>query len=200
MQRVAPEYYKWSLEQRRSGRLRPIFFEGLTFLCRKALGGYSQHHLCKSIIVENTLWDAQHAKIPPGADPECGDPTFSKFYMIIIQYTTRLMSHKVFKYMRGLRPDVTKRVRLLTDLLQQSYTLHIVVSFQSSQAGGCCEIERERFQRSLSCWQSSSRAHCRVAPNTRSQACIYLARWRRGGFETRILDGGVCEEALSPRR
>jgi hypothetical protein len=80
-------------------------------LRRKTLGGYSQHHLCKSIIVENTKWDAQFAKVAPGVDPECGDPTFSRFYIVIIQYTTRLMSHKVFKFMRTLRSDITKKAR-----------------------------------------------------------------------------------------
>lgn len=96
---------------------------------RKQLGGYSIHHLCKSIIVENTEWDAKFV-----ADgQECSDPTYSRFYCIIVQYTTkyaqlvtlhqclifatvtanfsvfRMMSHKVYKFMRSLRSNVSKK-------------------------------------------------------------------------------------------
>jgi hypothetical protein len=54
------------------------------FISRKELGGYSVHHLCKSLIIENTEWTPTFA--PNG---ECADPTYSRFYCLIVQYTTR---------------------------------------------------------------------------------------------------------------
>lgn len=76
MKRVPEGYYTWSLDKR-----------------RESLNAPTVHHLCKSIIVENTLCSQN----------DCSDPLNSKFYCVIIQYTTRLMGHKLFHFVRSLK-------------------------------------------------------------------------------------------------
>ena len=68
---------------------------------RKCLGAYSVHHLCKSIIVENTKWTPELAE----GGGEFTDKRYPRFYCIIVQYTTKMMSHKVFKFARSQKPE-----------------------------------------------------------------------------------------------
>lgn len=81
MFRTDDNYYKKSLKERRA-----------------YLNAPSIHNLCKSIILENTKCTRD----------DCSDPNNSKYYLVIIQYTTRLMSHKVFKFVRSLTPNASK--------------------------------------------------------------------------------------------
>jgi len=85
--RTPTDYYTWTLDQR-----------------KEFIGASSTHHLCKSIVVENTEWSAPgniHSTIPSSSG--CEDPLNSRFYCVIIQYTARLLSHQVFKFVRGLK-------------------------------------------------------------------------------------------------
>jgi len=74
--RTPSDYYSWQLEERRA-----------------YIGAATTSHLCKSIVLENT----------DCVNNDCLDPLNSKYYCVIIQYTTRLSSHKVFKFVRGLK-------------------------------------------------------------------------------------------------
>ncbi|ELP88008.1 hypothetical protein EIN_419370 [Entamoeba invadens IP1] len=55
--------------------------------------------LCKSLILENTAF-------PPGATET---PTFARFYLLIVQYVAQMQSHKLFKYLRAVNPEVKKK-------------------------------------------------------------------------------------------
>eukprot|EP01089_Gocevia_fonbrunei_P000434 TRINITY_DN10459_c0_g1_i1.p1 TRINITY_DN10459_c0_g1~~TRINITY_DN10459_c0_g1_i1.p1 ORF type:complete len:240 (-),score=47.29 TRINITY_DN10459_c0_g1_i1:67-786(-) len=73
--RVAADYYSWDLEQR-----------------RVALGAHSTEQLCKTILLENGRCTVNN----------CDNINNSKYYAVIIQYTTRLNAQKIFHYVRGL--------------------------------------------------------------------------------------------------
>ncbi len=84
---VPSDYYSWTLEQR-----------------RERLGAPSVHHLCKSIILENTactkvVKERRVRRLVCFADDElqtdCSDRKNSRFYTLVINYTSRLHSHKV---------------------------------------------------------------------------------------------------------
>jgi len=74
--RTPHEYYTWDLTQR-----------------QEFLRAHSIHQLCKSIVLENTEC----------TNSDCSDPLNSKFYCVIIQYSTRLSGHKLFKFVRSLK-------------------------------------------------------------------------------------------------
>ncbi|ELR24291.1 YbaK/proline-tRNA ligase associated domain containing protein [Acanthamoeba castellanii str. Neff] len=87
--RVPSTYYEWPLTRR-----------------RRCLGAPSVHQvsittllLCKTIMLENT-----HC-----TRTGCSDPRNSRYYAVIIQYTTRLQSQKVFKFVRKLNPEISKK-------------------------------------------------------------------------------------------
>jgi len=82
MIRVPSDYYSWELEKRRA-----------------KLNAASVHHLCKSIILENTLC----------IYPDCSHPENSRFYLLIVQYTSKIQSHKVFKFVRTLVKEAPKK-------------------------------------------------------------------------------------------
>jgi hypothetical protein len=62
---VPSNYYDWSLEKRRDILKAPHI-----------------DYLCKSIILENTLWNSENSRYL--------DPTNSRFYCIVLQYTAKL--------------------------------------------------------------------------------------------------------------
>lgn len=74
--RAPPEYYDQPLEFRRN-----------------ILKAHSIDHLCKSIIMENTR-----------ADPSVGwsNPKYSKYYVVIVQYTARLNAEKLKSHLYKL--------------------------------------------------------------------------------------------------
>ncbi|EGG15223.1 hypothetical protein DFA_10053 [Cavenderia fasciculata] len=78
MARVPKTYYSWTLEKRAAYLKAP-----------------SIHNLCKSIIVENINCVNQNTD----------DPFNSRFYCIIIQYTTKLQNQKILKFVKGLSTD-----------------------------------------------------------------------------------------------
>ncbi|PRP88548.1 hypothetical protein PROFUN_02959 [Planoprotostelium fungivorum] len=75
MKRVRDDYYDLPLEQRAA-----------------LLGAPSIHHLCKTILLENQKC----------INSDCSDPRNSRFYCIVLQYSTQLQSHKIFKFVRTL--------------------------------------------------------------------------------------------------
>jgi hypothetical protein len=78
---VAPsDYYSWSLEQRRD-----------------LLKAESVNHLFKSVIMHNSK--ADHTNYD--------DPLFSKYYMILVQYTASTNNEKLIKAFRKLTQDKT---------------------------------------------------------------------------------------------
>ncbi|GLT78390.1 hypothetical protein SLA2020_499270 [Shorea laevis] len=75
--KVPSDYYDWSLESRRD-----------------ALGAASVHHLCKSIVLVNT-------QAPPDV-VDCSDRNYSKFYVVVVQYTARFNAEAVKNFLYGL--------------------------------------------------------------------------------------------------
>eukprot|EP01125_Pyxidicula_operculata_P010293 TRINITY_DN3393_c0_g1_i1.p1 TRINITY_DN3393_c0_g1~~TRINITY_DN3393_c0_g1_i1.p1 ORF type:complete len:160 (+),score=38.94 TRINITY_DN3393_c0_g1_i1:446-925(+) len=67
------DYYDWDLNKRK------LF-----------LGAHHEDYLCKSLIVENTKFEEGHS-----------DPYYSRYYIVIVQYTTTYMSHKLFKFLKN---------------------------------------------------------------------------------------------------
>ena len=72
-----PEYYQRPLEFRMG-----------------VVGAASVDHLCKSIVMENTR--------APEELQGCEDPTYSKYYMVIVQYTAKLNAEKLKSFVHGL--------------------------------------------------------------------------------------------------
>eukprot|EP01090_Pellita_catalonica_P020377 TRINITY_DN7262_c0_g1_i1.p1 TRINITY_DN7262_c0_g1~~TRINITY_DN7262_c0_g1_i1.p1 ORF type:complete len:316 (+),score=62.09 TRINITY_DN7262_c0_g1_i1:633-1580(+) len=79
---VASDYYDWPFEQR-----------------IEALQGESIHQLCKTIIVENSKC----------INNDCRDPNNSKYYAVILQYTTKYQSQKLQAFVRGQNRGIGKR-------------------------------------------------------------------------------------------
>ncbi|KAI9168379.1 hypothetical protein H9P43_007751 [Blastocladiella emersonii ATCC 22665] len=73
---VEPDYYEWSLARR---------------MCR--LAAPTRNHLCKTIVMENTR--CPHKSID--------DPRFSRYYAVIVQYTGKLNTQKLFNFARDLK-------------------------------------------------------------------------------------------------
>ncbi|GAM21201.1 hypothetical protein SAMD00019534_043760 [Acytostelium subglobosum LB1] len=73
--RVPSPYYTWTLEQR---------------ACY--LDAPSPDHLCKSIIMENI----------DCVNSDMSDPFNSRYYLVIIQYTTKIQNQKVLKFVKSL--------------------------------------------------------------------------------------------------
>ncbi|KAL7722067.1 YbaK/aminoacyl-tRNA synthetase-associated domain-containing protein [Entamoeba marina] len=82
LSRVSSDYYEQSLEQR-----------------KEQLNTENINQLCKSLILENTAF-------PEGAEQT---PTFSRFYLLIVQYISQMQSHKLYKYLRRVNPTVHKK-------------------------------------------------------------------------------------------
>ncbi|KAG8374742.1 hypothetical protein BUALT_Bualt10G0027500 [Buddleja alternifolia] len=75
--RVPADYYDWPLEARRD-----------------ILGAASIHHLCKSIVLVNT-------QAPPSVT-DCRDRNYSKYYIVIVQYTARFNAETVKNFLYTL--------------------------------------------------------------------------------------------------
>eukprot|EP00232_Nephroselmis_pyriformis_P016789 CAMPEP_0182881308 /NCGR_PEP_ID=MMETSP0034_2-20130328/17100_1 /TAXON_ID=156128 /ORGANISM="Nephroselmis pyriformis, Strain CCMP717" /LENGTH=232 /DNA_ID=CAMNT_0025014333 /DNA_START=78 /DNA_END=772 /DNA_ORIENTATION=+ len=84
--RAPPEYYSWSLEQR-----------------RVELGAVSTNQLCKSIVMEN--------KSATDDIVDCSNPKNSRFYCIIVQYNARLDAEKVRSYVHQLNEGAVAKRR-----------------------------------------------------------------------------------------
>jgi prolyl-tRNA editing enzyme YbaK/EbsC (Cys-tRNA(Pro) deacylase) len=76
------DYYSWPLSRR-----------------ARCLKASTRDQLCKTILLENT-----HCK-----HRDCSEPNNSRFYAVIIQYTTKLQSQKVFKFVRKMNTKVSKK-------------------------------------------------------------------------------------------
>ena len=68
-------------------------------LCERAkiLGAHSTHQLCKSMLMENKAFDSSKTK---GAD----DASYSRHYLVVLQYETSITTKKLQSEIRGLRP------------------------------------------------------------------------------------------------
>lgn len=78
LHKVPSDYYQHSLEER-----------------RQILAAPSVDCLCKSMLIENT-----HC-----VNDDCSDPKNSKFYCIVMQYTTKLSTDKIMRYLRELNDN-----------------------------------------------------------------------------------------------
>ncbi|GER28038.1 YbaK/prolyl-tRNA synthetase-related family protein [Striga asiatica] len=75
--RVPSDYYDWTLEARRD-----------------VLGAASIHHLCKSIVLVNT-------QAPPDVT-DCSNRNYSKYYVVVVQYTARFNAETVKNFLYTL--------------------------------------------------------------------------------------------------
>ncbi|XP_065857906.1 uncharacterized protein [Euphorbia lathyris] len=75
--RVPSDYYEWSLETR-----------------REVLSASSVDHLCKSIVLVNTQ--------APSNVTDCSDRNYSKYYIVVVQYTARFNAETVKNYLYAL--------------------------------------------------------------------------------------------------
>eukprot|EP00741_Cyanophora_paradoxa_P022347 tig00021462_g21575.t1 len=76
------DYYSWPLDVR-AGFLR----------------ARSPHHLCKTLVMENTRC----------TNNDCSDPRNSRFYAVIIQYSTRMHPERLMKAVRALKEGKVAR-------------------------------------------------------------------------------------------
>lgn len=75
--RVPSDYYDWPLEARRD-----------------ILGAASVDHLCKSIVLVNTQ--------APVNVTDCSDWNYSKYYVVVVQYSSRFNAEAVKNFLYGL--------------------------------------------------------------------------------------------------
>ncbi|KAK1262535.1 hypothetical protein QJS04_geneDACA021656 [Acorus gramineus] len=75
--RVPMDYYEWTLDER-----------------REVLGGHSNDHLCKSIVLVNTQ---AHASVV-----DCSDRNNSKYYIVVVQYTAKFNAENVRNFLYTL--------------------------------------------------------------------------------------------------
>ncbi|KAF2069571.1 hypothetical protein CYY_009112 [Polysphondylium violaceum] len=80
--RVPSTYYDWTLEQRSNYLKTP-----------------SPEYLCKTIILENTECVNSDTSIQSN----------SRYYAVIIQYTTKIQSHKIFKFIKNINPQESSK-------------------------------------------------------------------------------------------
>jgi prolyl-tRNA editing enzyme YbaK/EbsC (Cys-tRNA(Pro) deacylase) len=78
LHKVPTNYYKHTLDGR-----------------REILNAPSIHHLCKSMIVENS-----HC-----VNDDCSNKKNSRFYCIVMQYSSKLSSDKIMRYLRDLNDN-----------------------------------------------------------------------------------------------
>lgn len=62
------------------------------------MGAASIHQLCKTIILENTR----------GTTTDCSNKLNSRFYAVIVQYTSRLQTAQLEKFVRSLVPGASR--------------------------------------------------------------------------------------------
>ncbi|KAL7160348.1 hypothetical protein ABFS83_01G088800 [Erythranthe nasuta] len=75
--RVRSDYYDWTFEARRD-----------------ILGAASIHHLCKSIVMVNTQ--------APADVTDCSNRNYSKYYVVVVQYTARFNAEIVKNFLYTL--------------------------------------------------------------------------------------------------
>ncbi|EFA85895.1 hypothetical protein PPL_01127 [Heterostelium album PN500] len=107
LQRVPSPYYTWTLEQRAN-----------------YLGAPSKQYLCKSIIMENTECVNQ----------DMSDPFNSRYYLVIIQYTTKIQNQKVLKFVKSLQSQSSSSTAVsganYRFTLAQSEASHAMTGFE----------------------------------------------------------------------
>ena len=68
----------------------------------KILGAHSTWQLCKSMLMENKAYDPKLAS-------KNNDGSYSRFYLIVLQYETSISSKKLVSEIRSLKKPVTER-------------------------------------------------------------------------------------------
>ena len=81
---VPPHYYSLTFEQRRDLLEAPSTF-----------------HLCKTIVLQNTAWDAGLLGGGASSDGSEEFPTNAQFYAVIVQYEAKLHADKVLRLVRS---------------------------------------------------------------------------------------------------
>jgi prolyl-tRNA editing enzyme YbaK/EbsC (Cys-tRNA(Pro) deacylase) len=93
---VEPQYYEWTLLKRAIRLHAP-----------------SQHHLCKSVLFENTRYNTGHDDEIPLVKEEhekyMTDPLNSKYYLVVVQYTSKLNTQRMMNFVRGLKDNSVPR-------------------------------------------------------------------------------------------
>ncbi|KAL6556893.1 hypothetical protein OROHE_006769 [Orobanche hederae] len=84
--RVPFDYYDWSLEARRD-----------------ILGAASVRHLCKSIVLVNTQ--------APADVSDCSNRNYSKYYVVVVQYTARFNAETVKNFLYTLNDGKISKKR-----------------------------------------------------------------------------------------
>ncbi|KAG5539846.1 hypothetical protein RHGRI_020159 [Rhododendron griersonianum] len=99
--RVPSDYYDSPLESRRD-----------------VLGASSVHHLCKSIVLVNTQ--------APSNVTDCSDRNYSKYYVVVVQYTARFNAETVKNFLYALNdgriPKKKFNLRLAPEEISQKLT------------------------------------------------------------------------------
>lgn len=83
-------------------RAPPGYYEQPLEFRMGVVGAASVHHLCKTIVMQNT-------RAPPEVT-DCSDPTLSKYYMICVQYTARIHVDKLHAFVRNLAAQAGHKV------------------------------------------------------------------------------------------
>lgn len=99
--RVPMDYYNWPLESRRA-----------------ALAAASIDHLCKSIVLVNTQ--------APSNVVDCSDRNYSKYYVVVVQYTARFNAETVKNFLftlnNGKIPKKKFNLRLAPEEISNNLT------------------------------------------------------------------------------
>ena len=90
--RVPSDYYERDLEYR-----------------RQCLQGLSVSHLCKSMVMENTKDERQFPEGLPKGEEDLWD---SKYFMVIVQYVSRLNAEKIRDHIFDMREGKTPRKKI----------------------------------------------------------------------------------------
>ncbi|KAL3497470.1 hypothetical protein ACH5RR_040202 [Cinchona calisaya] len=101
LKRASSDYYDLPLETRRD-----------------VLGAASIHHLCKSIVLVNTQ--------APSNVIDCSDLNYSKYYVVVVQYTARFSAEAVKNFLYALNnrqiPKKKFNMRLASDEISAKLT------------------------------------------------------------------------------
>ncbi|KAI7842757.1 hypothetical protein COHA_003506 [Chlorella ohadii] len=93
-QRLQAELLELGLTRHKFVRAPPEYYDRPLEFRQGIVGAASIHHLCKSIVIENTR---AHPSVT-----DCSDPHNSKYYLVVVQYTARFSAEKMKKHIHRL--------------------------------------------------------------------------------------------------
>ena len=98
--RLTNELHKRGITRYRFVRAPSDYYDRPLEYRREILGAKSTHHLCKSIVMENTRVDSDV------------DPGMSKYWMVIVQYTARLHADKLRSFVHSHHGDLLSKSKI----------------------------------------------------------------------------------------